>query len=56
MKCTVLTEEERTKQDQARGSECHSDAHVNVQVQDVEPVKAATIKDTGHTNECLEED
>ena len=44
------------KVNQTKGSECHSDARINVWLQDMEPVKAAAIKGTGHTNECFEED
>ena len=46
-----------TKQEhQTKGSECHSDAYINVWLRDMESVKAAAIKGTGHTNECFEED
>ena len=53
----VLRWKELRKQEhQTKGSECHSDVHINVWLRDMKSVKAVAIKGTGHTNECFEED
>ena len=50
-------EEEGTKQEhEVESGECNNDAHTNVWLRGMVPVKAVTIQSTSHSDECLEAD